>query len=137
MPQNEKITRKLDFDKRAQIKGVRILNKTANYSVDEFLDSGSYIFANNSSQIIYFTLPAVAVSNGHYWNFMASNTGKFQIVGATNAIVTDYGVTQKALNFGNGAEGDGCQMICDGTKYYALGLLRAEVVNAQTTYQAG
>ena len=122
MPQQEKITRKLDFDKRATIQGVRILNKQANYSVDALLDSGSYILANNSAQSIFFTLPAVSVSNGEYWDFIVANAGVMQIVGDTNAIVSDYGVATKAVNFGLKAEGFGCRMICDGTKYYLVGV---------------
>jgi len=122
MPQQEKITRRLDYDKRAEIKGVRILQKTANYSVDQYVDSGSYIAANNSSQRIYFNLPPVNAVNGHYWNFFARNTGRFQVVGDTNAIVDDFGVSKKAINFGVGIEGEGCRIICDGVKYFVVGL---------------
>ena len=137
MPQQEKITKKLDLDKRAQVTGVRILTKTANYSVDPLLDSGSYIRANVTS-LIFFNLPAVASCNGQYWNFFASNTGKFQIVGATNAIVDDYGVSEKAINFGNGKEGEGCRIICDGSKYFVVGLNPlGSAVQANVSYQQG
>ena len=137
MPQQEKITKKLDLDKRAQVTGVRILTKTANYSVDSLLDSGSYIRANVTS-LIFFNLPAVASCNGQYWNFFTSNTGKFQIVGDTNAIVDDYGVSEKAINFGNGKEGEGCRIICDGSKYFVVGLNPlGSAVQANVSYQQG
>ena len=138
MPQQEKITKKLDFDKRARIEGVRILAKAANYSVDSLLDSGSYIAADNSSQLIFFTLPAVASCNGHYWNFFAANTGKFQIVAATNVLVSDYGVATKAVNFGHGKEGEGCRIICDGTKFYLVGVNPlGSAVQVNVSYQQG
>lgn len=122
MPQSEKITRRLDLDKRAEIKGVRILAKAVNYDVDRYVDSGSYLGANNSSQVVYFNLPPVNAVNGYYWNFFAMNSGKFQIVGDTNVVVSDYGVVQKAVNFGHGREGEGARIISDGTKYYVVGV---------------
>lgn len=138
MPQQEKITRKLDLDKRAEIRGVRILNKTANYSVDRYVDSGSYIGANNSSQIIYLNLPPVNAVNGHYWNLFAMNSGKFQVVGDTNAIVDDYGVARQAINFGNGKEGEGCRIVSDGTKYWVVGLNPlGSSIQANVSYQDG
>ena len=138
MPQNEKITRKLDFDKRAEIRGVRILDKTANYSVSQFGDSGSYLKANNSSQIIYFNLPPVSEVNGHYWNFFAANSSKFQVVGDTNAIVDDFGVVQKAINFGNSKEGEGCRIISDGVKYFVVGTSPyGTAIQANVAYQDG
>ena len=137
MPQQEKITKKLDLDKRAQVVGVRILNKTANYTVDKLLDSGSYILSN-STEAIFFNLPAVASCNGQYWDFIAANAGIMQIVGASNAIVSDYGVTQKAVNFGLKAEGHGCRIICDGTKYYLVGVNPfGSAVQANVSYQQG
>ena len=138
MPQQEKITRKLDLDKRAQIRGVRILAKTANYSVSSDVDSGSYIIADNSSKLIFFNLPAVNAVNGHYWDFVAVNSGKFQVVGDTNAIVDDYGVTQKAINFGHGKEGEGCRMVSDGVKYYVVGVNPlGSAIQANVSYHDG
>ena len=120
MPQQEKITRKLDYDKRARIEGVRILPITANYSVDQYLDSGSYIVTANSTPIIHINLPPVNACNGHYWNFLNGNATVFHIVGDTNAIVSRFGVVQKAVNFGAAEEGDTARVICDGAKYYLM-----------------
>ena len=138
MPQQEKITKKLDLAKSARIEGVRIVAKAANYTVSEYLDSGSYIAADNSSQVIWFTLPPVASCNGHFWNFFAANSGKFQIVAATNVLVSDYGVATKAVNFGNGKEGEGCRVICDGAKFYLVGVNPlGSSIQANVSYQQG
>ena len=137
MPQQEKITKKLDFDKRATIQGIRILTKTANYTLDALLDSGSFLLSN-STEAIFFTLPAVSASNGEYWDFIVANAGIMQIVGASNAIVSDYGVSTKAVNFGLKAEGFGCRIICDGTKYYVVGCNPyGSAVQANVSYQQG
>ena len=141
MPQQEKITKKLDLDKRAQVTGVRIVAKTANYTVDKLLDSGSYIIADNSSQAIFFTLPPVNACNGQYWNFFTANAGIMQICGDAlnvNNIVDDYGVSQYAINFGLKAEGHGCRMICSGTKYYVVGCNPfASSTQVNVSYQQG
>ena len=102
----------------------RVSFKTANYSV-VLADSGGFVVANNSSQIIYFNLPAVNTCNGRVWRFFTANTGKFHIVGDTNAIVDDFGTVQKAINFGRGAEGEGCTIVATETKYYTAGLMQS------------
>ena len=122
MPQQEKITRKLDYDKRARIEGVRIKSVSGNYSVDRYLDSGSYIVTSNSTPISHMFLPPVNACNGHYWNFLNGNATVMHIVGDTNAIVSSFGVVQKAVNFGTAQEGDGARVVCDGTKYYLLAI---------------
>jgi len=118
MAQQEKLTKKLDLKKSATITGRRVLAKEANYSIDKKLDSGSFIFANNSGQVIYFSLPPVNAVNGQYWHFTTINTGKMHVVGDTNAIVDSFGVVQKAINFGTGQEGEGGVLVSDGIKYY-------------------
>ena len=102
----------------------RVAIKTANYSV-ALADSGGYLVANNSGQIIYFNLPAVNTCNGRVWSFFTANTGKFHIVGDTNVIVDDFGAVQKAINFGRGAEGEGCTIVATGVKYYTAGLMQS------------
>ena len=144
MSQQVKIRRKLtikgemNFSRDTTFEGVRIITKAANYSINATVDSGAYIAADNSAQMIYFNLPAVNACNGFYWNFFAANTGKFQIVGDTNAVVSDYGVATKAINFGHGKEGEGGRVICNGTKYYLVGVNpSASTLLVNASYQQG
>lgn len=123
MPQQEKITRKLDLAKSARVEGVRILAKTANYTVDPLLDSGSYILAQqaNETHVIFFTLPTLATCNGHFWNFSTVNLGSMQIVSpASNAFVTAFGVNTLGVNFAGSKPGLGCRVIASGAKYYIV-----------------
>ena len=100
MGQQVKITRKLDLSKRAIMVGLKTIVKTANYSVSELNDPGSLIIANNSAQKICFTLPAVTAVNGMVFSFFNMNTGTMNLIGDTNAIVCNYGLSAKSVNFG-------------------------------------
>ena len=124
MAQQEKLTKQLDLRRRANIIGRRVITKASNYSVVDETDSGAFILADNSAQIIFFNLPPVNSVNGQFWHFGAANTGKFQVVGDTNAIVDSFGVVEKAINFGTGQEGEGCQMVSDAVKYYVVGTMQ-------------
>lgn len=96
MPQQEKITRKLDFRKRATIVGRKVIAKTAHYSVVAS-ESGQLLAANNSQQPIFFTLPLVNSGDGLFFKFFNINTapmcvnsteaeGSIFSVGSVNAI---------------------------------------------------
>ncbi|KKK99311.1 hypothetical protein LCGC14_2634030 [marine sediment metagenome] len=138
MAQQEKITKKLDLKKSAVITGVRILKKDVSYTLSAKNDSGSYIAANNSSLApTLFTLPALADCNGQFWNFFSSNATSFHVLSpASNAFVSDYGVNTLGVNFGHISEGQGCRVICDGSKYYLVGATPfASAIQANVSYQ--
>ncbi len=122
MPQQEKITKKLDFRKSAEITGFRIIpTKVANYTVLN-TDSGAYLTATsaNESHVIWFTLPAYAQANGCVWHFLTINTGPIQIIsGGSNGFVSRYGTNTVGVNIGClQAPGQGIKVVCDGSKYY-------------------
>jgi len=114
---------KLDLRQTARIVGRRIISKSVNYQVDYLTDPGSLIVANNSGQLINFTLPYVEQCNGHCYSFMAGNTG-IMMVSARNAdtMVTLNDVAADAVNYGytNYIAGSACDIWSDGTKYYHM-----------------
>jgi len=124
MPQQIHITRKLDLNKSAIVKGLRFSSKTLNYAVTT-TDSGmTFIAANtNSIAVAHFTLPPANTVNGHFWSFCAGAATKFQVVGDANIFVDIFGATEKAVNFGLGEIGGGCTVACDGSKYYMTSLV--------------
>ena len=117
MPQQTKITRQLDLDKRAEIVGLRVVSKSDNYAVTNTADSGSWLICNNSGGPVEFTLPAAASCNGQFYNFYNANSGVMKIVSA-NTIVCALGLTVFALNYGAApTNGQSCMLFSDGAKF--------------------
>lgn len=96
MPQQEKITKKLDLRKRATITGRKVIVRTAHHSVAAN-ESGQLLVANNSDQEIFFTLPLVNSGDGLFFKFFNINTaamcvnsteaeGAIFSVGSVNAV---------------------------------------------------
>ena len=108
----------VNYNKDTSFWGHRVKSTAVNYTVNATLDGGAYLIANNVQQPIFFNLPAVNACNGYAFSFICGNAGVMQIVGDTNAIVNDFGISQKAINFGLKHEGAWCDIIGDGTKYF-------------------
>ena len=127
MPQRDRYTRNLDLGQRATLTGRRIRTVQSNYSLSANVsggDSGSLLVADNSRQMIFFNLPPVNAINGQFFEFLNINTSSMHLVGDTNAIVSTYGVAQKAVNYayqvGSSIRGAGGVVWGDGTKYLLM-----------------
>ena len=146
MPQQLKVTRKLNLDKRARIVGFKIVPKAANYSIDGANDGGVIFKAAhvNAAHKLYFFLPTAAACNGNYFDFLntsgAMYVGTFE-GGNPNSLIGRGNLSANYVSYALAGTniGGACRILSDGVNYYHqhLGPVYAVINTSDEPYALG
>jgi len=99
----------------------RVITKTASYTC-KIEESGAVLIANHATVAVVFTLPAVAVSAGVYYNFFNVGAAEMDITAPSGTLVSDGSAATTTIAFAVSAHiiGGAALVICDGTNWYAF-----------------
>lgn len=101
---------------------VTVVAKTANYTLTE-ADSGKVFTNVGASGSVTFTLPAVATSAGLHYKFISAVLAQNMVIAApANTMVAGNDIAATSITFSTASEiaGNGVEVFCDGTLWYAF-----------------
>jgi hypothetical protein len=122
MSQQVGVWRELDLKGSARIKGLKVVEKTSDYTVTK-KDSGTIFIGNHATTQVNLTVPIG--DGGEFYFFLSKGAAGIKITGATAdkiICINDAAADSLSLETLNEKIGGGFLVFSDGTNLYAIHL---------------